>query len=454
MVEDASWLRKSSDVAHINLAELEAVIKGLNLAQAWKVCTLELLTDSAVVFGWISTLLREDHPIKVKGLGETLVRRRLALIESIIQECGLSVTVSLVRSEMNKADILTRVPTHWLREPGDRVAVAACEDQEPGNCSVIQDFHNIHHLGVDRTWSLFRQNFPEILVQRSDIERVVSSCGRCAAVDPAPIQWEGGELCVEQNWWRLAGDITHYGAQLFLSLIDCGPSRFAIWRQIRSEHSDEIVRTLAEVFRERGPPWELLLDNGAAFKSAAMRQLCEEWGVTLVFRCAYRPAGNGIIERHHRTIKRMAARSGRSPLDMVYWYNVSPKSGTEEASIPAKSLFSYQWKPVRIACPEEAIGRNDAGSPEKPSVGQWVFVKPPHARCTDQWPRGKVTALPPGLAVEVDGVPRHIADVRPVPEASHEATMPAVPKESAVMDPPAVPNLRPRRNVRPPDRFV
>ena len=36
IIEDANWLRKE-DCCHINMAELDAVIKGLNLVLAWKV---------------------------------------------------------------------------------------------------------------------------------------------------------------------------------------------------------------------------------------------------------------------------------------------------------------------------------------------------------------------------------------------------------------------------------
>lgn len=37
IIEDACWLRKN-ECTHINLAELYVVIKGLNLALAWKIC--------------------------------------------------------------------------------------------------------------------------------------------------------------------------------------------------------------------------------------------------------------------------------------------------------------------------------------------------------------------------------------------------------------------------------
>ena len=36
-IEDSCWLRKEDDSAHINVAELEAVLKGINLAQTRRV---------------------------------------------------------------------------------------------------------------------------------------------------------------------------------------------------------------------------------------------------------------------------------------------------------------------------------------------------------------------------------------------------------------------------------
>ena len=46
VVEDCAWLRR--DVAHINVAKLEAAIKGISLALKWRVQELQLMTDSAL----------------------------------------------------------------------------------------------------------------------------------------------------------------------------------------------------------------------------------------------------------------------------------------------------------------------------------------------------------------------------------------------------------------------
>ena len=72
IVEDASWLRKDES-SHINMAELDAVIKGLNLALAWRVKKVELLTDSPTVQCWISDAISGKSRLKTKVASEMLI---------------------------------------------------------------------------------------------------------------------------------------------------------------------------------------------------------------------------------------------------------------------------------------------------------------------------------------------------------------------------------------------
>ena len=48
-VKDASWLWKERDTQHINSGELDAVLKGMNMALIWKATILHLQSDSACV---------------------------------------------------------------------------------------------------------------------------------------------------------------------------------------------------------------------------------------------------------------------------------------------------------------------------------------------------------------------------------------------------------------------
>ena len=105
-----------------------------------------------------------------------------------------------------------------------------------------------------------------------------------------------------------------------------------------------ICRELEQIFLERGPPQEILMDNGTEFRSAKVRNLCEKWSVKQHFRCAYRPETNGVIERNHRTIKRMAARTGKDPREMVYWYNAAERVLGVGSSAPAMSVHTYRWR--------------------------------------------------------------------------------------------------------------
>lgn len=408
IIEDSSWLRKENDAVHINLAELDAILKGLNLALSWEMQSLEIMTDSSSVCSWLQSLLGGDRPVRVRGMGEALVRRRLSVIEDVVKEYGLKVTVTLVKTYENKADILTRVPQRWLASPA--VCAAAVKVELP--TSLVKESHEEHHLGVDRTLNLARRCYPGSLVSRRNVEEVVQSCLRCRSIDPAPIHWQNGTLEVERNWWRLACDVTHYGGAKYLTVIDCGPSRFAVWKRIENEGTKEVTRYLDEIFREHGPPWQLLLDNGATFRSGEVNSLCTSWGVDISFRCAYRPSGNGIIERNHRTIKRMAARSGGNILRMVYWYNMAPKEGVGDQSAPSHCIFTYDWKPPRVSLEKSKTSTKGF------SQGQEVLVKPPVAKCTSQWTRGVVTGSGSPMSVEVDGIPRHIADVRSLPEVA------------------------------------
>ena len=104
----------SKGLQHINPAELDAIIKGINLAILWKTTTLHLFTDSACVHKWISDILTGKARVRTKAASETLIQRRLDNIIKLVKEYALSMNVSLVKSSQNKADQLTRVPQRWL----------------------------------------------------------------------------------------------------------------------------------------------------------------------------------------------------------------------------------------------------------------------------------------------------------------------------------------------------
>ena len=56
-------------------------------------------------------------------------------------------------------------------------------------------------------------------------------------------------------------------------------------------------------------------------------------------------------------------------------------------------------------------------------LGDEVWVKPPGVRCTTQWSRGRVTGRNTSNNIVVEGVPRHILDIRPVEGGAVEGSV-------------------------------
>ena len=419
-VEDACWLRPDDD-SHINMAELDALVRGMNMAISWKMRKIHFCTDSATVFHWISDALSGRARLKTKAASEMLIRRRVGVFKALVDEYSLEVDVRLVPSEENIADGLTRVPQKWLKAITATVGVSQAHGegcmvavQDAGSDAVTHVHERTGHQGVERTLFFARLKNPG--VTRGEVQEVVSKCQICHSIDPAPVRWKRGHLSVAEVWSRVAMDVTHFRGRHYLTLIDCGPSRFAIWRELSRHSAEDVCRVLESVFTERGGPAELLTDNDTAFRSAACQKLLSRWGVTAIFRCAYAPSGNGIVERSHRQIKRTAARSGCSIAEAVYWHNITPKDNISTQSAPANLLHRYSMRVLGIdeakPCREDSEGLN------RFSVGQRVWVRPDGARCDSPYGTGTVTKVLSEQAVEVDGMPRHVRDLRPAEDVS------------------------------------
>lgn len=413
-IEDASWLRRDES-SHINLSELDAAVRGLNLAVAWGMKDVELRTDSVNVHRWLSDALTGRARLRTKAQSELLIRRRVGIVRQLVEELSLSVSVTLVRSCENRADALTRVPGEWLR--ADHHATVAAAVVVPAGETLLAAIRDVHeragHPGVRKTLYFARRDVTRS-VRRADVQLVVSRCDICQSIDPAPVQLPHGSLEVSGLWERLAIDITHYQSQSYLSLIDCGPSRFCLWGLLRRPDAEAVTEFLNRVFCERGAPCEILCDNDTVFRGHRFAAFAAKWGIALRFRAAYAPAGNGIIERNHRTVKVIAARKRCSIEEAVHIYNITPRDGENEEESPASGVYRYRVRD----CVQHA-DRSLEGAAEDVHqpvgglvVGEPVWVRQQGSRCTDRSRPGIVTAVLSPWVVEVDGVPRHVKDLR------------------------------------------
>ena len=113
VIEDGRWLGNKFDKRHINVAELEASLKALDMAIRWHIKKVRIMTNLKTVAGWLRSVRDNTHRVKVGGLRESLVRLCLQVFEDTVSAACMDVSVEWIRSEANLADPLTRVPSSW-----------------------------------------------------------------------------------------------------------------------------------------------------------------------------------------------------------------------------------------------------------------------------------------------------------------------------------------------------
>ena len=352
VAEDATWLRKKNDYNHINVAELG-----------------RHQFSHKMVLSWVTSTVQESGRIRTKGDGKVIVKRRLGIFGELISEFKLQIKAVFVPSERNKADALTWIKKKWLVEK-EEVPVCCLGIGE------LEELHGMHHMGVVRTY-LVRKADPHI--KREEVQKVIKNCIRCQSIDPAPNIHDPGEIGTLKNWTRLAIDITHYRGGAYLSMIDCGPGRLAIWKELHAESASAVAEELEKVMLERGTVMEVIMDNGTVFRSEIFQTMLKKWKIRRYYRAAYRLGGNGIVERHHRTVKAIAERGGISPEEATFWYNMAPKVGQRDDTVPHRSVFNYEWRH-----PRDTSQEIDEQGPARIQIGEEVWLKPPNARCTTQ----------------------------------------------------------------------
>ena len=141
-----------NDAAYFNLAELDGILKGINLALQGRVKKLHMRTDSLYVYHWVSDSLTRKARVRTKTASEILIRR-LGTIKKLADGYELSMDVNLVTSNCNLADELTWVPQRWFDsikksdEPAPPVCAASIKDPD----EIMKIHHLSRHPGVRRT---------------------------------------------------------------------------------------------------------------------------------------------------------------------------------------------------------------------------------------------------------------------------------------------------------------
>ncbi|OUC41166.1 hypothetical protein D917_03593 [Trichinella nativa] len=208
--------------------------KGLNLALSWQMRRIRLMTDSATVHRWVTDGLSGKARLKTKASG--------------------------VRIRDGSRPCEVRVQQGKRINP---IAAAVVEATAAGPalvCAATAD------LGVER--------------MIADVRQVISVCEPCKSLDPAPGKWKGS-LEVEEVWQRVGMDITHVRGGPYLTLIDCRPSRFAVWQRLRVHCSANVIEVGGGVLQTGAP--ESPIGTSDFSRIANCRELLDSKGSTRMF---------------------------------------------------------------------------------------------------------------------------------------------------------------------------
>jgi hypothetical protein len=109
----ADWCQTIRNARHINLNELDALVKGFSqllLMYAKPGAVIRVCCDNKTVVNWVQNWMNE-LPMKSSSDSWHLVERRLQLIGETISAFDFKFTIEFVTSEKNLADHLTRLPS-------------------------------------------------------------------------------------------------------------------------------------------------------------------------------------------------------------------------------------------------------------------------------------------------------------------------------------------------------
>ena len=192
------------------------------------------------------------------------------------------------------------------REPVSQFVIP--ESYVPTILHLIHDDAIAGHPGRERTLIAARKKFywPTMKV---DIDSHISKCVKCAqhkgtVPKPAPIlQYPPPE----GPWDVVAIDLlqlpaSHQGSRYVLVCVDHF-SRYVVLAPLPNKTADAVAHALiTHLFCPYSTPRVLLSDNGAEFRNALLKEICNQFQIKQTFTVTYHPSSNGLVERANRKI--------------------------------------------------------------------------------------------------------------------------------------------------------
>ena len=210
------------------------------------------------------------------------------------------------------------------------------------------------HQGRNKMITLLRPHFYWPCMAR-DCVRYIRSCSKCQANDkslPKPPLMTPREV-VTRPFRDVAIDIVgpfpnaKGGFRFMLTCVDTA-SRWPEAFPLRSTTSRTVIGHLTQIFTRWGFPSKLTSDNGPQFTSSIFKKWLKKNGIAHARATPYHPQANGIVERLHRTLNGVIAKTIECKGD---WASVLPMALFFLRCTPSSStgispfLLTHGWEP-------------------------------------------------------------------------------------------------------------
>jgi hypothetical protein len=359
-LEDHCWLVKNRET-HINVLELDAVIKSINSVTGYLKPgdSLTLVNDNRVCAAWLQRALN-DEKIETSGLYEILIKRRLDIFTNLVED--YRVTVQWVPTDRNPADRLTRVPHNWTTAAISaailtgfdddfvrRVASAQQYDQlcidyimkldEQQLITIRQDAVYKKH-SIDRT-SILQLILPDEMLEdavkqvhvelghagwkpvwidmkkrfclpsgnmASKVQKILRSCIICAYKNAKPVTTSPDQHSERlAPWYEVFVDTLQVGSlsepppHTLLVAID-NFSKFTEAIPLWSKTGEQTAGAMESILCRYGGTKVVRCDNGTEFENAVFENTVTRQGAVCHFGSIRNPQAQATVERVHRTL--------------------------------------------------------------------------------------------------------------------------------------------------------
>lgn len=158
---------------------------------------------------------------------------------------------------------------------------------------------------------MYHQNVPALTqmfhLTREQVRAIVATCSNCQKFQVPSlgngVNPRGLGSC---KLWQM--DVTHIPSFGRLKYVHVSVDTYsgAVFTSAHAgEKAKDVINHLMLAFATLGVPKQIKTDNGPAYVSTALQRFFQNWGITHKTGIPHSPTGQSIVERTHRTLKRV-----------------------------------------------------------------------------------------------------------------------------------------------------